>query len=175
MGLRPTIREPQVCSEGTSLRDSVLPHQDLGARVWDLGGVHQCGFTRRSLKIVETGCKSPAEYLALFTLVLFAMPPGQSSAAAGLRVSSVDPLQTVVLAGSFQETKSAPGMPNSIRNVPQIPRPVDVAIQLHGAPLVIHLRPAIAIGCLHDGCGGLAWKQHNRLILAGEQHPDRPH
>ena len=85
-----------------------------------------------------------------------------------------DPLQTVV-AGSFQETKSAPRMPNLIRNVPQIPRPVDVAIQLHGAPLVIHLRPAIAIGCLHDGCGGLAWKQHNRLILAGEQHPDRPH
>jgi hypothetical protein len=48
------------------------------------------------------------------------------------------PLQTSV-AGSFQETKSAPAMPKSVRNVPQIPQPVDVAIQLYGATLVIHL------------------------------------
>ena len=70
---------------------------------------------------------------------------------------------------------SGNGIGKSIRNVPQIPRPVDVAIQLHGATLVIHLRPAIAIGCLHDGCRGFAWKQHNRLVLACEQHPNRPH
>jgi hypothetical protein len=43
------------------------------------------------------------------------------------------------------------GMLNSICNVPQVLRPVDVAIHLHGATLVIDLRPAIAIGCIYDG------------------------
>src|SRR6185437_1031748 len=64
---------------------------------------------------------------------------------------------------------------DSIRNVLQIPRPVDVAIHLNYATLVIHLRPAIPIGCLYDGCWGLAWKQYNRLVLACEQHSNRPH